>query len=101
MERHKVYEGIDAISAVVADAKEALVKAQAEGGETVHSRGAWRSDISPRAAVHAMTVPLIEAERVRLESEIEEVSPVIYESVQSIKQSNLARARNVLDGTSM
>ena len=74
MERHKGYEGIDAISAIVADAKEALVKAQAEGGETVHLRDAWRSDIPPRAAVHAVTVPLIEAERIRLEGEIEEVS---------------------------
>ena len=73
MERHKGYEGIDAISAVVADAKEALVKAQAEGGEKVHLRGAWRPDIPPRAAVHAVTVPLIEDERVRLESEIEQV----------------------------
>jgi hypothetical protein len=79
MERHKGYEGIDAISAVVADAKEALVKAQAEGGETVHLGDAWRSDIQPRAAVHAVTVPLIEAERVRLESEVEEVSLCQYE----------------------
>ena len=74
MERYKGYEGIDAISAVVADAKEALAEAQAEGGETAHLRGAWRSDIQPRPAVQAVTVPLIEAERVRLESEIEEVS---------------------------
>jgi len=80
MERHKGYEGIDAISAVVADAKEALAKAQAEGGEAVHLRDTWRPDIQPRAAVHAVTVPLIEAERVRLESEIEEVSLCKYES---------------------
>lgn len=79
MERHKGYEGIDAISAVVADAKEALVKAQAEGKETVHLSDAWRSDIPPKAAVHAVTVPLLEAERVRLESGIEEVSFYHYE----------------------
>lgn len=73
MERHKGYEGIDAISAVVADAKESLAKAQAEGKETVHLNDSWRSDIPPRATVHAVTVPLLEAERVRLESGIEEV----------------------------
>lgn len=97
MERHKGYEGIDAISAVVADAKEALVRAQAEGEETVHLKDAWRSDIPPRAAVHAVTVPLIEAERVRLESEIEEVSLCHYE--KRIKQSKPCAER--LDGTSM
>jgi len=74
MERHKGYEGIDAISAIVADAKAALANAQAEGKETLHLRDAWKPDIPPRAAVHAMTVPLLEAERVRLESGIEEVS---------------------------
>ena len=79
MERHKGYEGIDAISAVVADAKEALAKAQAEGKETIHFRDAWNSNIPPRAAVHAVTVPLLEAERVRLESGIEEVSLCRYE----------------------
>jgi hypothetical protein len=75
MERHKGYEGIDAISAVVADAKEALTKAQAEENETKRLKDAWRPDIQPRAAVHAVTVPLLEAERVRLETAIEEVGP--------------------------
>jgi len=79
MERHKGYEGIDAISAVVADAKETLAKGHAEGGEGVRLRDAWRSDIPPRAAVNAVTAPLLEAERVRLESEIEEVSLCHYE----------------------
>lgn len=73
MERHKGYEGIDAISVVVADAKDALAKAQAEGKGTMDLRDAWKSDILPSAAVHAVTVPLLEAERVRLDSEIEEV----------------------------
>ena len=79
MERHKGYETIDAISAVVADAKEALGKAQAEGKDTVHLRDAWKSDIPPTAVVQAVTVPLLEAERVRLGGEVEGVSPCCYE----------------------
>lgn len=96
MERHKGYEGIDAISVVVADAKEALAKAQAEGKETIHPKDAWNPDILPRAAVHAVTVPLLEAERVRLESEIAEVSPCRHERASL---SNNPPQR--LDGTPM
>jgi hypothetical protein len=73
MERHKGYEAIDSISAVVANAKEALANPQAEGKEIAHLKNAWRPDIPPRVAVHAVTVPLLEVERVRLECGIEEV----------------------------
>lgn len=73
MERHKGYEGIDAISAVVAEAKETAARAQEEGKKEIHLPDVWNPALQPRAAVHAVTVPLLQAEQTRLEADIEEV----------------------------
>jgi len=49
-------------------------------------RDAWKSDIPPRAAVHAVTVPVLEAERVRLESGVEEMEHLCEESLRRFRE---------------
>lgn len=64
--RYNAAEAIDTLHKCVLDAKEA----QKNGVEPVD---AWRSDLPPRTAVRARTVPVLMEERDRMKAELEEV----------------------------
>ncbi|KAG8792760.1 hypothetical protein FRC17_008549 [Serendipita sp. 399] len=97
LDKFQAYEGIDSLAEAVAEAKEAVENAgsstQKQGSKRRSSvkkmddakdprkrKDAWRPDITPRNAVHAVTVPILEAERARLEKEYEEVCALIHSS---------------------
>lgn len=60
-------EGIDELSQMSREAKQRLAAGGYEGKDV------WRDNIAPRDAVRARTIPLLEAERERLQNELAEV----------------------------
>lgn len=86
MSRYNAYEGIDTLAQAVDEAKAAVTsqptpsrsrRSSSKGRkcteENERRKDAWRPDIAPRSAVHAITVPLLEAEKLRLEKDLAEV----------------------------
>lgn len=69
LDAHNTPEGTDVLHEVILEAR-----AKKQAGETEDTPDAYIADIEPRAAVHARTVPLLEAERERLLAELEKVS---------------------------
>lgn len=83
--KYNAYEGIDCLSEAIAEAKNAAAAAQSKNNrrrsststslkDGANGKDTWRPELAPRTAVHAVTVPLLEAERLRLERDIAEVS---------------------------
>ncbi|KAG8863199.1 hypothetical protein FRC20_010876 [Serendipita sp. 405] len=106
LEKFQAYEGIDCLAEAVIEAKTAAenanssiqkqsskrrssVKKMDDALDPKKRKDVWRSDITPRNAVHAVTVPLLEAERARLEKE--------YEETQRLAEESLARFREHRD----
>lgn len=72
--KYNAYEGIDNLSEAVEEAKQARLSSSAAAQDAARGKDAWRPELAPRTAVHAITVPLLEAERLRLERDLAEVS---------------------------
>lgn len=100
LERYKAYEGIDSLSEAIDQAKVAAASSsnpsrrrrssmkQAEGTmDPKESPDVWKPDIAPRTAVHAVTVPLLEAERQRLEKALAEVEKLAEESLARCREN--------------
>jgi hypothetical protein len=82
--KYNAYEGIDNLAEAVEEAKKAAAAARsnnskrrsstsASAQDVARGKDAWRPELAPRTAVHAVTVPLLEAERLRLERDLAEV----------------------------
>ena len=82
--KYNAYEGIDNLAEAVEEAKKAAAAVRSNTSkrrsstsasvqDVAKGKDAWRSELAPRTAVHAVTVPLLEAERLRLERDLAEV----------------------------
>jgi len=66
LDLHNTPDGTDVLHEVVLEAR-----AKKQAGENEDTPDAYVPDIEPRTAVHARTVPIIEAERNRLLAELQ------------------------------
>lgn len=79
--KYNAYEGIDNLAEAVEEAKKAAAASRSNtskrrsstSASAARGKDAWRPELAPRTAVHAVTVPLLEAERLRLERDLAEV----------------------------
>lgn len=96
--KYNAYEGIDCLAEAVAEAKNAAAAAaqsksnrrrsstSASAHDATKGKDIWRSELAPRTAVHAVTVPLLEAERSRLERDIAEVERLSEEALARFRE---------------
>lgn len=105
LERYNTYEGIDSLADAIADAKTAaasrppttnsrrssLHKGKSrdleENRVQMKKKDAWREDLDPETRVRAVTVPLLETEKLRLEKDLAEVS-VVFPLLQRFLQKS-------------
>ena len=69
-----VNEGINELAIVSKEAKHRLLTGEYDGKDV------WRENIAPRDAVRARTIPLLEAERDRLQRELVEVCVIALDT---------------------
>lgn len=92
LEKYGAYEGIDNLAEAIEEAKAAAASKPApvksrrsslhkskgrdaeEDGAQSKRKDAWREDLDPDTRVRAVTVPLLEAEKARLEKDLAEVN---------------------------
>ncbi|PVG03167.1 hypothetical protein CPB86DRAFT_430087 [Serendipita vermifera] len=89
--KYKAYEGIDCLAEAVAEARKTAVADQPQSNGRRRSsvssnqqkkkKDTWRAELAPRSAVHAVTVPLLEAEKERLERDLAEVERLCEEAL--------------------
>jgi len=95
--KYNAYEGIDNLAEAVEEAKKAAAAARsnnskrrsstsASAQDVARGKDAWRPELAPRTAVHAVTVPLLEAERLRLERDLAEVERLSEEALGRFRE---------------
>ncbi|CAG8664283.1 15064_t:CDS:2, partial [Acaulospora colombiana] len=93
--KYKAYEGIDCLAEAVAEARTATVVDQPQSNGRRRSsvsakqqkkkKDTWRAELAPRSAVHAVTVPLLEAEKERLERDLAEVERLCEDALNRFR----------------